>query len=175
MFFTTQKTVNKVRCTKTGVILLEVTGKDEATRLSDNLQSAVGEIARVSRPSRSTPMLILDIPDWLEEGDHRSRTRSGGGRNRDTTERRWRKDCKLYDYHGDSGQTRRSSDNLHWMGSLPGETTREEISSLLQMPGARPSSGEMQCTRVGQEMLPLSRNWTAGWQARRACGASPPQ
>lgn len=64
-------TVNKVRRTKTGTILLEVTGKDEATRLSDNMQSAVGEIARVSRPSRRTLVLILDIPDWLEEEEVR--------------------------------------------------------------------------------------------------------
>lgn len=63
--------VNKVRRTKTGAILIEVVGKEEATKLADSLQSAIGEIARISRPSRRTPVLILDILDWIEDEEIR--------------------------------------------------------------------------------------------------------
>ncbi|XP_025200586.1 uncharacterized protein LOC112598375 [Melanaphis sacchari] len=50
---------------------MEVTGKEEAAKLADSVRSVVGEMARVSRPSRKTPVLILGIPDWLEEEEVR--------------------------------------------------------------------------------------------------------
>lgn len=57
----------KARRIKAGAFLLEVPNKEEATKLSDSLLNVLGDMVQVTRPSRRTPVLILNIPDWLED------------------------------------------------------------------------------------------------------------
>jgi len=59
--------ISNTRRTKTGSILLEVEGKKEAEKLTHHLQQVIGTTARVGRPSRTTPVLLLDVPDWVDE------------------------------------------------------------------------------------------------------------
>lgn len=42
-------------------------GKDNADRLAEGIREAVGVTATARRPIRSTPILILDVPNWMEE------------------------------------------------------------------------------------------------------------
>lgn len=42
-------------------------GKDDADRLAEGIREVVGATATVRRPMRSTPILILDVPNWMEE------------------------------------------------------------------------------------------------------------
>lgn len=58
-----------VRRTRAGGILLQVKSKDEAEKLSRKLQNAVGEIAKIGRPIRTTPVLITNVPDWMDEAE----------------------------------------------------------------------------------------------------------
>jgi hypothetical protein len=59
--------IGAVRRTKAGSILLEVDGKEKADRLSDHLHRAVGEMAKIYRPTRTTPVLVVNIPDWMDD------------------------------------------------------------------------------------------------------------
>lgn len=55
-----------VRCTlrtKFGAILLEVKDREEAEPLAELLISVIGDRAYVSRPSRSTKILVVNIAD----------------------------------------------------------------------------------------------------------------
>jgi len=60
-------TVKGAKRSKAGGILIEVDGKDGADRLAEGIREAVGVTATVRRPVRSTPILILDVPIWMEE------------------------------------------------------------------------------------------------------------
>jgi len=60
--------VQRTRRTKYGAILLEVNGKSEADTLAARIKAAIGDQATVSRPSRLTKVLVINIADWLEEG-----------------------------------------------------------------------------------------------------------
>lgn len=42
-------------------------GKAGADLLAERLKGAIGDQARVSRPSRTTQILVVNIADWLEE------------------------------------------------------------------------------------------------------------
>lgn len=84
------------RRTKSGVIILEVDGTEKANRLAGNLWKVLGTTASIGRPTRKSPFLIVDIPDWIDVGDvHQAlkstiedmsdvqvttRTNNGGGR-----------------------------------------------------------------------------------------------
>jgi len=59
--------VSRTRRTKAGAILLEVKSKTGADLLAERLRGAIGDQARVSRPSRTTQILVVNIADWLEE------------------------------------------------------------------------------------------------------------
>lgn len=48
---------------------IEVDGKDDADRLTEEIREVVGAAAAVRRPTRSTPILILDVPNWIEEAE----------------------------------------------------------------------------------------------------------
>jgi len=60
--------VTGTRRTKAGAILLEIKDKEGADRLAGKLRATIGEYAEVARPTRSTKVLLTNIPDWLEEG-----------------------------------------------------------------------------------------------------------
>lgn len=60
------------RRTKAGAILLEVKSKDEADRLADKLRQTIQENARVVRPTRRTPVLIVDVPEWMSPEEIRN-------------------------------------------------------------------------------------------------------
>jgi len=55
------------RRTKTGAILLEVKEKEAADLLAGRIRDTIGESARVTRPTRTTKVLVVGIADWLEE------------------------------------------------------------------------------------------------------------
>ncbi|XP_026819043.1 uncharacterized protein LOC113557682 [Rhopalosiphum maidis] len=57
------------RRTKAGGILLEVEGEEKARILERRIREVVGEAARVRRPERKTPVLLLDVPEWVEVED----------------------------------------------------------------------------------------------------------
>ncbi|CAI6376222.1 unnamed protein product [Macrosiphum euphorbiae] len=57
------------RKTKSGAVLLEVGNSEEAGKLADRMRQVIGEDATVGRPTRSTPILILDVPNWIEEAE----------------------------------------------------------------------------------------------------------
>lgn len=59
----------EARVTKTGGILLKVKDDLEADRLMVALNSAIGQMASVSKPSRTTPILILDLAVWHSSQD----------------------------------------------------------------------------------------------------------
>lgn len=62
-------TVKGAKRSKAGGIIIEVDGKDDADRLAEVIKVAVGAAAAVRRPTRSTPILILDVPKWIEEAE----------------------------------------------------------------------------------------------------------
>jgi len=64
--------IGAVRRTREGRILLQVKNKEEADKLSGRLQSAVGDIAKIGRPVRTTPVLITNVPDWMDDEYARS-------------------------------------------------------------------------------------------------------
>jgi len=51
------------RRTKAGGILLEVEGEDNAKTLERHIKEVVGVAARIRRPVRKTPVLLLDVPE----------------------------------------------------------------------------------------------------------------
>jgi len=57
------------RRTRAGGILLEVDGVDKAGLLEEKIRQVVGEVARVRKPERRTPVLLLDVPEWAETED----------------------------------------------------------------------------------------------------------
>jgi len=61
--------VRTTRITKAGGVLLEVEDAAAADKLAESVRAVVGVEARVSRPERRTPVLLLDVPDWCEEAD----------------------------------------------------------------------------------------------------------
>lgn len=67
--------IGNARRTKSGAILLEVKDQEESEKLENHLNREVGNRARISRPTRSTPVLLLNIPDWLSEEDAREEIR----------------------------------------------------------------------------------------------------
>jgi len=46
---------------------MEVSGKEEAYKLSTLLCETLGQRAKVSRPRRTTPVLVINIPEWLDD------------------------------------------------------------------------------------------------------------
>jgi len=62
-------TVRGAKRSKAGGIIIEVDGKEDADRLADGIREAVGAAAAVRRPTRSTPILIRDLPNWIEEAE----------------------------------------------------------------------------------------------------------
>lgn len=62
-------TVKGAKCSKAGGIIIEVDGKEDADRLADGIREAIGAAAAVRRPTRSTPILIRDVPNWIEEAE----------------------------------------------------------------------------------------------------------
>lgn len=58
--------IEKTRRTASGGILLEVMDKEKAAALTTKLRSVVGDDAPVYSPTRTTPVLVLGIPDWME-------------------------------------------------------------------------------------------------------------
>jgi hypothetical protein len=61
--------VTTTRRTRAGGILLEVVGEDKAALLEGKIREVAGDTARVRRPERRTPVLLLNIPEWAEVGD----------------------------------------------------------------------------------------------------------
>lgn len=61
--------VVKTRKTKTGAILIEIEGKEKSNKLESILRGAIGDTAKVSRPLRRTPVLLTNVPDWVEADD----------------------------------------------------------------------------------------------------------
>lgn len=59
----------EARVTKSGSILLKVKDEQEAERLMDALNSAVGQMASVRKSCRTTPILILDLAEWHSPQD----------------------------------------------------------------------------------------------------------
>jgi len=59
--------VSGSRRTKSGTILLEVKEKEAADRLTDCIRASLGGKATISRPSRTTKVLVVNIADWLED------------------------------------------------------------------------------------------------------------
>ncbi|CAI6369044.1 unnamed protein product [Macrosiphum euphorbiae] len=59
--------VSNTRRTKAGGILLEIKGKAGADLLAERLKNTIGDQACISRPSRTTQILVVNIADWLEE------------------------------------------------------------------------------------------------------------
>jgi len=59
--------VDSVRMTIAGSILLQVKGKEKADRQTCHLKNAVGERPKIQRPSRNTPMMAINIPEWMVE------------------------------------------------------------------------------------------------------------
>jgi len=57
------------RRTKAGGILLEVEGEAKAQTLEQKIREVVGDTARIRRPERRTPVLLLDVPEWAEVED----------------------------------------------------------------------------------------------------------
>jgi len=57
------------RRTRAGGILLEVDGLEKAGLLEQKIRQVVGETARVRKPERRTPVLLLDVPEWAETED----------------------------------------------------------------------------------------------------------
>lgn len=57
--------VVKTRLSKAGAIVLEVKAKEEADKLAASLSAVIGDDAKVFRPTRRTPVLVLDIPEWM--------------------------------------------------------------------------------------------------------------
>lgn len=57
------------RRTRAGGILLEVEGEEKAGILERRIREVVGEEARIRRPERKTPVLLLNIPEWVEAED----------------------------------------------------------------------------------------------------------
>jgi len=55
------------RKTKAGGILLEVDAPESACTLAEKLKEIVGDAARVRVPQRKTPVLLLNVPDWVDE------------------------------------------------------------------------------------------------------------
>jgi len=68
--------IGVVRRTRAGGILLQVKSKEEADILSELLQSAVGEIAKIGRPVRTNPVLITNNPDWMDDGEVKEQIRA---------------------------------------------------------------------------------------------------
>lgn len=61
--------VKGAKRSRAGGIIIEVGGKDDADRLAEGIREVVGAAAAVRRPTRSTPILILDVPTWMEEAE----------------------------------------------------------------------------------------------------------
>jgi len=59
--------IGRVRRTKAGAILMEVSGKEKADKLSTLICKTLGQRAKVSRPRRTTPVLVINIPEWLDD------------------------------------------------------------------------------------------------------------
>lgn len=60
--------VSGARKTKSGAILLEVKGgAEKADVLARDLRDKLGEEARIGRPEKTQPVLILGIPEWVDE------------------------------------------------------------------------------------------------------------
>jgi len=59
--------VSGSRRTKSGAILLEVREKEAADRLADCIRASLGGKATISRPSRTTKVLVVNIADWMED------------------------------------------------------------------------------------------------------------
>ncbi|KAL4084093.1 hypothetical protein QTP88_029409 [Uroleucon formosanum] len=57
------------RRTRAGGILLEVEGEEKAALLEGKIREVAGDTARVRRPQRKTPVLLLNIPEWAEAED----------------------------------------------------------------------------------------------------------
>ncbi|XP_025407555.1 uncharacterized protein LOC112681519 [Sipha flava] len=56
------------RKTKSGAILLEVKGgAEKADALARDLREKLGEEARIGRPEKTRPVLILGIPEWVDK------------------------------------------------------------------------------------------------------------
>lgn len=55
--------------TKTGSILIEVASKQGVERLAAGIRGVVGNKAAVRRPQHVTPVLLLDLLNWIREAD----------------------------------------------------------------------------------------------------------
>ena len=62
-------TVKGAKRSKAGGIIILVGEKDDADRLAEGIREVVGAAAAVRRPTRSTPILILDVPTWMVEAE----------------------------------------------------------------------------------------------------------
>lgn len=58
--------IKNTRTTKAGAILLEVEAEEDADRLAVNIDTAVSKTVQITRPSRLTPVLLLDVPEWAD-------------------------------------------------------------------------------------------------------------
>jgi len=59
--------IGRVLRTKAGAILMEISGKEKADKLSTLLCETLGQRAKVSRPRRTIPVLVINIPEWLDD------------------------------------------------------------------------------------------------------------
>lgn len=62
-------TVKGAKRSKAGGIIIEVDEKDDADRLAEGISEAVRTSAAVRRSTRSTPIFIPDVPNWMEEAE----------------------------------------------------------------------------------------------------------
>jgi len=54
---------------RAGSILLEVEGAEKVAILERKIRDVVGEVARIRRPERRTPVLLLEMPEWAKMED----------------------------------------------------------------------------------------------------------
>lgn len=42
---------------------------EQAVKLADKMKSVIGQTAHIGRPTRKTPVLLIDVPEWAEVAD----------------------------------------------------------------------------------------------------------
>lgn len=59
--------IETARRTAAGCVLLAIKDKEKTATLTNHLRSVIGNDASVYRPTRTTPILVLGIPDWMDQ------------------------------------------------------------------------------------------------------------
>jgi hypothetical protein len=59
--------VERAKKTAAGCVLLAVKDKEKARILTNHLRSVIGNDAPVYTPTRTTPVIVLGISDWMDQ------------------------------------------------------------------------------------------------------------